>query len=89
MCTCLVIGHWGSIPWFAKSPKLPDSTCSARSEEMAHKASFKLTPDQQDKRSVIPIESHDIEQWLMESPADAHELLKLAPAGVFDAGPAQ
>ncbi len=167
----LVIGHWGLIPWFAKSPKLPYSTCNARSEEMTHKASFKqawtrgqrciipaesfdepnwetgrnvwwrfhradaqpwglaglwntwidketgemiesytmltinadshalmrrmhkpdpkLTPDQQDKRSVIPVESDEIEQWLMGSLADAHELLKLAPVEVFDAGPAR
>lgn len=49
----------------------------------------KLIPDQQGKRSVIPIESCDIDQWQIGSLADAHELLKLAPAGVFDTGPAQ
>jgi putative SOS response-associated peptidase YedK len=167
----LVLGQWGLIPWFAKSPKLTYSTCNARSEEMNNKASFKpswargrrciipaesfdepnweagrnvwwrfrradtqpwalaglwntwidketgemvesytmltinadahplmrrmhkpdpnLPPDQQDKRSVIPIEVDDVDQWLMGSTADAHELLKLAPAEVFDAGPAQ
>ncbi len=167
----LVVGRWGLIPWFAKSPKLTYSTCNARSEEMTNKASFKpswtsgrrciipaesfdepnweagrnvwwrfrradtqpwalaglwntwidketgemvesytmltinadahplmrrmhkpdpnLPPDQQDKRSVIPIEVDDVDQWLMGSTADAHELLKLAPVEVFDAGPAQ
>lgn len=166
----LVIGQWGLIPWFAKSPKVTYSTCNARSEEMANRASFKqswargqrciipaesfdepnwetgrniwwrfrridgqpwalaglwntwtdqetgeivesytmltinadahplmrrmhkpdpkLGPEQQDKRSVIPIESQDIERWLMGSMGEAKECLKLAPIEVFDAGPA-
>jgi hypothetical protein len=29
-----------------------------------HKPGFKLQANQQDKRSVIPIEMHDIDQWL-------------------------
>lgn len=165
-----VIGQWGLIPWFAKSPKLAYSTCNARSEEMTNKASFKqswargqrciipaesfdepnwetgknvwwrfrrtdgelwglaglwntwvdketgemvdsytmltinadahplmrrmhkpdpkLGPDQQDKRSVIPIESGDVEQWLMGTVGEAQECLKLSPVEVFEAGPA-
>ena len=166
----LVVGQWGLIPWFAKSPKLTYSTCNARSEEMTNKASFKqpwargqrciipaesfdepnwdtgknvwwrfrradgepwglaglwntwvdkatgeivesytmltinadahplmrrmhkpdpkLGPDQQDKRSVIPIESGDIERWLMGTLGEAQECLKLAPVEMFEAGPA-
>ncbi len=165
----LVIDQWGLIPWFAKSPKLTYSTCNARSEEMANKASFKhswargqrciipaesfdepnwetgknvwwrfmradgqpwglaglwntwtdqetgeivesytmltinadahplmrrmhkpdpkLGPDQQDKRSVIPIESQGIERWLMGTVGEAQECLKLAPVEAFEAGP--
>jgi hypothetical protein len=54
-----------------------------------HKPDPKLGPDQQDKRSIIPIESVNVEQWLMGSVAEAKELLKLAPVDVFDAGPAK
>lgn len=45
----------------------------------------KLPPDQQDKRSVIPIETHDIDQWLAGTVSEAQQLLKLAPVSVFDA----
>lgn len=167
----LVVGQWGLIPWFAKSPKLTYSTCNARSEEMTNKASFKqswargqrciipaesfdepnwetgknvwwrfrradgqpwglaglwntwvdqetgeivesytmltinadahplmrrmhkpdpkLGPDEQDKRSVIPIESQDFERWLMGTLGEAQECLKLAPVEMFEAGPAR
>lgn len=43
--------------------------------------------EQQDKRSVIPIEQGDVDQWLTGSMRDAKALLRLAPAEVFDAGP--
>ncbi|UXC19305.1 SOS response-associated peptidase [Comamonas squillarum] len=47
-----------------------------------------LPLDQQDKRSVIPIELADVDQWLEGSIKDAQALLKLAPVEVFAAGPA-
>lgn len=53
-----------------------------------HKPDPKLPADQQDKRSVIPIEMEDVDRWLGGTFRDAKSLLKLAPAGVFDAAPA-
>ena len=45
--------------------------------------------DQQDKRSVIPVEQGDVDQWLTVSTRDAKELLSLAPvpegAGLLEA----
>lgn len=41
----------------------------------------------QDKRSVIPIEMGDTDQWLSGSLGDARQLLRLAPVDVFDAAP--
>lgn len=166
----LVIGQWGLIPWFAKSPALTYSTNNARSEELAEKATFKLPwkdgkrcvipawafdepnwetgrnvwwrfrradgapwglaglwsawtdratgeihesytmltinadahplmrrmhkpdpklgPDQQDKRSVVPIALADVDAWLNGNQAQAAALLRLAPLEDFDAGPA-
>lgn len=166
----LVVGQWGLIPWFAKTPKLTYSTNSARSEELAAKATFKqpwargqrciipavsfdepnwesgknvwwqfrradglpwglaglwstwtdratgevhesytmltinadahplmrrmhkpdprLCPDEQDKRSVVPIELEDVDQWLNGTTAEARALLRLPPVELFDAGPA-
>ena len=163
-----VIGQWGLIPWFAKSPKLTYSTCNARSEELAGKATFKhpwargqrciipaasfdepcwetgknvwwrfrradglpwglaglwntwvdqasgeivesytmltlnadahplmrrmhkpdpkLASDQQDKRSVVPIEFEDVGVWLFGSVAEASRLIRLAPVEEFEAG---
>jgi putative SOS response-associated peptidase YedK len=52
-----------------------------------HKPEPDLPPDAQDKRSVIPIELGDVEQWLHGSLDDAKSLLKLAPVELFDAGP--
>ena len=52
-----------------------------------HKPDPKLAADQQDKRSVIPVEMADVDRWLEGSVADAEGLLRLAPAGVFEAGP--
>lgn len=49
-----------------------------------HKPDPKLPGDQQDKRSVIPIEMHDIDQWLAGPVKAAQQLLRLAPVGVFD-----
>ena len=53
-----------------------------------HKPDPKLSPAQQDKRSVIPIETSDVDQWLAGTQKEAQELLRLAPVGIFDAGPA-
>lgn len=44
--------------------------------------------EQQDKRSVIPIEQGDVDQWLAGTVSEAAELLRLAPVEAFDAGPA-
>jgi putative SOS response-associated peptidase YedK len=49
----LVIGQWGLIPWFAKSPKLTYSTNNARAEEVSTKASFKQSW-LHGKRCIIP-----------------------------------
>lgn len=48
-----VVGQWGLIPWFAKTPKLSYSTNNARSEELASKASFKA-PWARGQRCIIP-----------------------------------
>ena len=53
-----------------------------------HKPDPKLAADQQDKRSVIPVEMVDVDRWLEGSVADATGLLRLAPVGIFEAGPA-
>ena len=50
-----------------------------------HKPDPKLPADVQDKRSVIPIEQEDIEQWWAGTQAQAQSLLRLAPVNVFEA----
>lgn len=52
-----------------------------------HKSDPKFSPDEQDKRSVIPIELDDVGHWLHGTLADASRLLKLAPAELFEAAP--
>lgn len=52
-----------------------------------HKPDPKLPADRQDKRSVIPIELADVDQWLAGTMRDAEALLRVAPAAVFDAAP--
>ena len=52
-----------------------------------HKPDPKLGPDQQDKRSVIPIELEDVDTWLFGHLEEASRLLQLAPAEIFNAGP--
>jgi putative SOS response-associated peptidase YedK len=44
-------------------------------------------PDQQDKRSVVPIEMADVDLWLRGSLAEATALVRLTPAESFDAAP--
>jgi putative SOS response-associated peptidase YedK len=58
----LVIGQWGLVPWFAKTPKLTYSTCNARSEELAAKATFK-DPWKHARRCIIPAISFDEPNW--------------------------
>lgn len=53
-----------------------------------HKPDPKLPADRQDKRSVVPIELADIDVWLHGTPAQARQLLELAPADVFEMSPA-
>ena len=52
-----------------------------------HKPDPKAPPDRQDKRSVIPLEAADFDQWLEGTVDQASKLMKLAPVEVFDAGP--
>ncbi|MET3514369.1 putative SOS response-associated peptidase YedK [Pseudacidovorax sp. 1753] len=52
-----------------------------------HKPDPKLGPDAQDKRSVIPLERADWDQWLAGTVTEARSLLKLAPVETFDAAP--
>ncbi|APW38428.1 DUF159 family protein [Rhodoferax koreense] len=52
-----------------------------------HKPDPKLGPDQQDKRSVIPIEMADVDTWLVGTQEEARVLLRLSVADLFDAGP--
>ena len=49
----LVVGQWGLVPWFAKTPKLTYSTNNARAEELAVKATFKH-PWARGQRCIIP-----------------------------------
>ena len=53
-----------------------------------HKPDPKLGPDEQDKRSVVPIESVDVDEWLHGTPEQAAKLVRLAAVEVFDARPA-
>lgn len=53
-----------------------------------HKPDPKLPADRKDKRSVIPIEAGDVDQWLAGTVQEALQLLKPAPVEVFDARPA-
>lgn len=52
-----------------------------------HKPDPKLADDKQDKRSVIPLDSADFDQWLEGTVEQARALMRLAPTEVYDAGP--
>lgn len=52
-----------------------------------HKPDPDLPPNQQDKRSVIPIETEDVDTWLVGTMDEAKKLLRLAPVEVFAATP--
>ena len=58
----LVVGQWGLVPWFAKTPKLTYSTNNARAEELAAKATFKH-PWARGQRCIIPAWSFDEPNW--------------------------
>jgi putative SOS response-associated peptidase YedK len=58
----LIVGQWGLIPWFAKTPKLTYSTNNARSEELAAKATFKH-PWARGQRCIIPAQTFDEPNW--------------------------
>lgn len=53
-----------------------------------HKPDPKLGPDEQDKRSVIPIELTDVDAWLVGTQQQAVELLRVPEVELFSAGPA-
>ena len=52
-----------------------------------HKPDPKLGPDQQDKRSVISIESADVDRWLTGSHDQIADLLRPPGMEQIDAGP--
>lgn len=52
-----------------------------------HKPDPKLAADKQDKRSVIPLDPSDFDQWLEGAVEQARALMRLASADVYDAGP--
>ena len=52
-----------------------------------HKPDPKLPPDQQDKRSVVPIELTDVDLWLSGTNDEAALLVRVPPVEVFDASP--
>jgi hypothetical protein len=47
---------------------------------LMHKANPTLPDDKQDKRTVVPLELSDWEQWLNGTTAQAMELVKVPPA---------
>ena len=53
-----------------------------------HRPDLKRPPEQQDKRSVVPIEPEDVDCWLHAPQAQAAALVRLAPAELYDAAPA-
>jgi putative SOS response-associated peptidase YedK len=52
-----------------------------------HRHDPKLPDDQQDKRSVVPIDLADVDAWLRAPTDEAAALVRVAPAEVFEAGP--
>jgi putative SOS response-associated peptidase YedK len=54
-----------------------------------HKPDPQLPPDKQDKRSVVPIELSDVEQWLRGTIEEAADLVRVAPVEAFDGNPAK
>lgn len=52
-----------------------------------HKPDSKAQPDGQDKRSFIPAEAADYDQWLKGTVNHAKLLIRLRPVEIFTAGP--
>jgi hypothetical protein len=52
-----------------------------------HKPDPKLGSTQQGKRSVVPIEIEDVNQWLFGTVEQAAGLVRVPRIEVFDAGP--
>lgn len=52
-----------------------------------HKSNPNRPPDQQDKRTVVPIDQTDWSNWLTGDESDALELVIVPKEAVFDAGP--
>lgn len=52
-----------------------------------HRPDPKRSADQQDKRSVVSIESADVDTWLRGSLDEATELARVPSADLFEAGP--
>lgn len=46
-------------------------------------------PQKEDKRSVIPLDPSDFDQWLEGTVDQARGLMRLAPTEVYDAGPVE
>ena len=57
-----VIGQWGLIPFFAKTPKLAYQSNNCRSEEMAAKPTFR-DPWKRGQRCIIPALWFDEPNW--------------------------
>lgn len=58
----LVVGQFGLIPWFSKTPQVKFATYNARSEELLAKASFKH-PWGRGQRCIVPAASFDEPNW--------------------------
>jgi len=52
-----------------------------------HKPAPKLPPHDQDKRSVIPLEERDFDQWLEGTVEQAKALMRVPSLEIFEAGP--
>ena len=52
-----------------------------------HRPDPKRTSNMQDKCSVVPIDFEDVDTWLYGTQAEAQKLVRLTPAGVFEANP--
>ncbi len=55
---------------------------------LMHKPDPKLPPDQQDQRTVVPLEEDEWDLWLNATPEQAQSLIRVPPAALFKAGPA-
>jgi len=52
-----------------------------------HKPDPRRPPHLQDKRSVVPVQVEDVDQWLFGTQAEAERLIRLPAVKDFDAGP--